>query len=122
MFRHFNTLLFFTDYNEIYSDNIEINKYEVENDLNKEDNNDKNILEKMKPLLNEIDNIEEPKPFEYNEYISNKKIKRNNKNKKKKNKKMKNYNIRKGDWQCQHCKNINFHFRIICNVCLKNKN
>ena len=121
MLQHFNRQLFFTDYNDIYSDNIEINKYEVENDLNKEDNNDKNILEKMEPLLNEIDNIEEPKPFEYNEYIPNNRIKRNNKNKKKKNKKMKNYNIRKGDWQCQYCKNINFHFRIICNVCFKNK-
>ena len=68
--------------------------------------------------------MEPPKYFESNEYISNNKLKSNNKNnnKKKKIKKMKNYNIRKGDWQCKYCFNINFHFRIICNVCRKNKN
>ena len=66
--------------------------------------------------------MEPPKYFESNEYISNDKKNNNIHNKKKKIKKMKNYNIRKGDWQCKNCNNINFHFRIICNVCHKNKN
>ena len=48
--------------------------------------------------------------------------KKNKKNKKKKKKcKLTNYNIRKGDWLCNKCHNINFHFRTICNVCKANK-
>ena len=44
----------------------------------------------------------------------------NNKKKHKKRKKinkLKNYNIRKGDWLCPNCNNINFSFRLICNKC-----
>ena len=51
--------------------------------------------------------------------IFNKKTK-NNKRFKKKNK-LKSYNIRKGDWLCPVCNNINFHFRSICNICCKIK-
>ena len=53
-------------------------------------------------------------------YIEMKKNNRkNNKRFKKKKKinKLKNYNKRKGDWLCPNCNNINFSFRIICNIC-----
>ena len=47
------------------------------------------------------------------------KIKKKNKNRKKKNKtnRLKNYNIRKGDWLCPFCNNLNFAFRTVCNIC-----
>jgi hypothetical protein len=41
--------------------------------------------------------------------------------KKKKNKKKKNFNVKKGDWVCYDCKNINFSFRDKCNRCKLNK-
>ena len=116
--------LFITDYDIYSSENIKINKSEDDNEeqnLNKDDVNDKAVLDRIEPFINEIDNMEPPKYFEINEYISNDKKNNNINNKKKKIKKMKNYNIRKGDWQCKYCFNINFHFRIICNVCNKNK-
>ena len=124
MLQHFNTQLLFADYDEIYCDKNDINENELEKkleNLNEEDNNDKIILDKIKPFLNEIDNMEEPRQLKSNENINNDKIKYNVKNKRKKNKKMKNYNYRKGDWQCKNCNNINFHFRIICNICFEKK-
>ncbi len=51
--------------------------------------------------------------------ITKKNNKNNNNGKKKKKKinKLKNYNIRKGDWLCPKCNNINFSFRAVCNIC-----
>ena len=66
---------------------------------------DKDDLEKAKESLNNICCYNNNP---YKEKYINKKIKI---------KKMKNYNIKKGDWQCKHCYNINFHFRIRCNIC-----
>ena len=125
MLKYFDAKLFITDNDKYSADDIKINENvdnNEQNNLNKTDPNDKNIIEGIEPLINEIDNMEPPKGFENNELISNNKMKNNNKNKKKKIKKMKKYNIRKGDWQCKYCNNINFHFRIICNVCNKDKN
>ena len=125
MQKYFGAKLFITDDDKYSSDNLKINEnedYNEQQNLNKDDANDKAILDKIEPFINEIDNMEPPKYFESNKYISNDKKTNNIKTKKKKIKKMKNYNIRKGDWQCKNCNNINFHFRIICNVCHKNKN
>ena len=124
MFKDFCAKLFITDNDKYSADDININENEdnnEQNNLNKTDPNDKIILEGIEPFINEIDNIEPPNYFENNEFTSNNKIKSYNKNKKRKIKKMKNYNIRKGDWQCKCCFNINFHFRTICNICNKNK-
>ena len=55
-----------------------------------------------------------------NNYTNNN-TKTNKKKKKKKIKKLKSYNIRKGDWLCPKCNNINFSFRIKCNICGINK-
>ena len=105
MFRHFETKLFIKEYDNYSANYIKINDNEKEEqNLNKEKANDKEIIEQIEPFIYEIDNMKAP-----------------NKYKKKKIKKMKNYNIRKGDWQCKYCYNINFHFRIICNVCHKDK-
>ena len=125
MQKYFCSKLFITNVDKYTSENLKINENEYDNEqqnLNKDDANDKAILDRIEPFINEIDNMEPPKYFESNEYISNDKKNNNIHNKKKKIKKMKNYNIRKGDWQCKYCININFHFRIICNICHKNKN
>ena len=125
MQKYFGAKLFITDDSKYSSENLKINEnedYNEQQNLNKDDANDKAILDKIEPFINEIDNMEPPKYIESNKYISNDKKTNNIKTKKKKIKKMKNYNIRKGDWQCKNCNNINFHFRIICNVCHKNKN
>ena len=120
MQKYFGAKLFITDDDKYSSDNLKINEKEDDNEqqnLNKDDANDKAVLDRIEPFINEIDNMEPPNYFEINEYISYNKLKSNNKNKKKKIKKMKNYNKRKGDWQCKYCFNINFHFRNICNTC-----
>ena len=52
-------------------------------------------------------------------YINEKKNKK--RKKKKKINKLKNYNIKKGDWLCPKCNNLNFHFRTVCNICGINK-
>ena len=77
------------------------------------------ITKIIDPLINENYNIEEANQLENNEYIYNDAI--NEKIKNKKRKKMKNYNRRRGDWQCENCRNINFHFRTVCNICQKSK-
>ena len=46
----------------------------------------------------------------------------NNKSKKTKNKKKKkNFVVKKGDWVCYNCKNINYSFRDKCNKCALDK-
>ena len=45
----------------------------------------------------------------------------NNKCEKMKNKKKKNFVMKKGDWICYNCKNLNFAFRDKCNKCKLNK-
>ena len=105
MFKYFETKLFIKEYDNYSTDYIKINDNgKEEQNLNRENANDKEIIAQIEPFIYEIDNMKAPK-----------------KHKKKKIKKIKNYNIRKGDWQCQYCYNINFHFRIICNVCHKDK-
>ena len=106
---HFNSKLYPKE-NDIYPyDCVEINgRRKKEQILNEKNINDRAIMKQVEHLINEIDNLKDP---------SNSNIQQ----KKKKIKKMKNYNIRKGDWQCKHCYNINFHFRIICNICHKVK-
>ena len=51
---------------------------------------------------------------------TNKKRIRRKKNKIKINK-LKKYNIKKGDWLCPFCNNLNFSFRTVCNICGINK-
>ena len=99
----------FSGVDKIISDKCEkeqqyLKEHDIENTL---------INDIIKSLLDEMDNLESPY-----QYINNNNI---IKNKKKKIKKMKSYNIRKGDWQCNYCHNINFHFRTKCNVCDKNR-
>ena len=103
------------DEGEIYSkmDKIGNNIYEkAQQDLKEQDIDNNLIIDIIKPFLDDKDVLQSPYL-----YINNGKIK----NKKKKKQKMKSYNIRKGDWQCEHCKNINFHFRNVCNVCNRKK-
>ena len=98
---------------------------ELKNKITKYANNSvENKIEQLitkiiDPLINENYNIEEANQLENNEYIYNDAI--NEKIKNKKRKKMKNYNRRRGDWQCENCRNINFHFRTVCNICQKSK-
>jgi len=119
-----------------------INNYELnENESEIVTNNDREensiIYEDIKPFINsflcDIDSIkpevwderneniidENNNPFSENKRNINNKKRKNKK--KKKIKKLKNYNIRKGDWLCPDCNNINFHFRTICNICKRNK-
>ena len=105
MFSYIDSIPYIPNYDNYSQNNIGINEKE-QIELNKEDPNDKICLDIIDSFLEEINNIE------YTE---------NNIKKKRKIKKMKNYNIRKGDWQCKNCKNINFHFRTICNICHSNK-
>lgn len=60
------------------------------------------------------------KKIKNNNYFNKKTKTKNNKRVKKKNK-LKSYNVRKGDWLCPQCNNINFHFRSICNICCRIK-
>ena len=103
-FNIFNSILF-TNYVDHSSDNIEINDKEKEQqNLDIKDINNKIIIDQIEPFIKVTDDIKQNNNAKIN-------------NKKRKIKKMKNYNIRKGDWQCKHCFNINFHFRKICNIC-----
>ena len=111
------------------------NDYKVkENEIEKEDNkNDSsNNIEYKDPFINSlledndiikyfnIDNKNENKHAQKKEkYFFNKKYTKTKK--KKKINKLKSYNIRKGDWLCPKCNNINFSFRIRCNKCDKEK-
>ena len=105
MFKIFESKLYIKEYENYSNDDIATDDNEKEQQsLNKEDSNDKIIIDQIEPFLNDVDNIDSHNQF-----------------KKKKIKKLKNYNIRKGDWQCKNCFNINFHFRIVCNVCHKGK-
>ena len=106
-FNYFNSKLF-SKYENHFVDNIAINDEEKDQqNLTIKDINDKTIIDQIEPFVNEIDNIKQNNNG-------------NTKFKKRKIKKMKNYNIRKGDWQCKYCHNINFHFRTKCNVCNSN--
>ena len=89
-------------------------------------------------LLDAINNdsINEPKSISYNICGKNKRKKlynRNSKNNKKKNNNNvrkehkvfdineRQYEIRRGDWFCQYCYNLNFAFRTQCNRCNNSK-
>ena len=99
-----------------YSYNNIIN---TKNKEDKEDEVDDFILRQIAPYLEDKENIEEPKSvIDKIEFFN---VMNNTHYKKRKIKKMKNYNIRKGDWQCKYCYNINFNFRIKCNICGKEK-
>ena len=60
-------------------------------------------------LLEEIDN-----PFNESEVMREKKRRRTTEDKRKK---RYSFEIRKGDWGCKKCNNLNFSFRIKCNRC-----
>ena len=82
------------------------------------------------------DNINEPKSISYNICGKNKRKKLYNRNSKINKKKNNNnvreehkvfdinerqYEIRRGDWFCQYCYNLNFAFRTQCNRCNNSK-
>ena len=107
------------------NNNTDINE-EHKNDVENELNYDKDFLRYLYSIIDD----------DYNYFYGNKKEDANNiqtknnscareKNKKqrrkKKKQKLRNYNKRRGDWQCPNCKNINFSFRQICNVCSLNR-
>ena len=113
MFKYFNSQLFgdYYDDNEYQDSTIE-EDYIIDAD----------IIKQIEPFLD--DDIDKPEemtsliPAKRHFYYNNVYKKKNNKNKKKK---MKNYNIKKGDWQCPKCDNINFSFRTKCNICNEEK-
>ena len=89
-------------------------------------------------LLDDINNdsINEPKSISYNICGKNKRKKLYNRNSKINKKKNNNnvrvehkvfdinerqYEIRRGDWFCQYCYNLNFAFRTQCNRCNNSK-
>ena len=124
-FQYFNNKLFDKDY-DLYN-NFESN----EGNENQNQNNEKDAVKDdfMKKQIEAcIDCENHTKNYAslinkgccYN--IRNKNIYSNKDIKLKKIKKMKNYNIKKGDWQCKYCFNINFHFRVECNVCHNDRN
>ena len=116
--------------------------YEINNETEFETSNDKDInhdnfnfndyksIEAFINPLFEGDDFMKNDNHDNKEYVAyqskekssfnNTKDKTNN-NKKKKINKLKNYNIRKGDWLCNFCNNINFSFRIKCNLCGRDK-
>ena len=123
----FNAKLFMNLANDFQIKEEQEFEKDVENNI--DDDCDNNLDDLKDPffdfLLDDTDNM---KKFNYNKgieeiyqkndiiYFSNK----NNKIIRKKNKKinrLKNYNIKKGDWLCKFCNNINFSFRIKCNIC-----
>ena len=117
MLQYFNYKLYEGNYyfNSFEDDITEENCGE---DLDKKDIIYKDIMKDIETLLDDKNDLEPAESLvirkkNYNNIRNNK---RNN-NKKAKIKKMKNYNIKKGDWQCKHCFNINFHFRFKCNIC-----
>ena len=119
MFKLFNNKLYYEDYYyyDYEDDGMEENFYE-----DKDDKIYNNIKKNVESLLDDNDEIKSfqvlvGKIFYYNER-NRKKV---NTNKKLKKQKMKKYNIKKGDWQCKHCYNINFHFRTVCNICKEKK-
>lgn len=59
-------------------------------------------------LLEEIDN-----PFNESEIMREKKRRRTTEDKRKK---RYSFEIREGDWGCKKCNNLNFSFRIKCNI------
>ena len=83
------------------------------------ENDNEMIYESKNELISDLYHIMEENNND-NPIIGNQ-YKKTNKNKKKKKKKkinkLKNYNIRKGDWLCNDCNNLNFSFRFICNRC-----
>ena len=106
------------------SNNYKIDENDVESNFSNDKDNNFDIKESFVNLdfLNDDvlnDEIENNK----NKQGENKKYEKyNNKIKKKKKiNKLKNYNIKKGDWLCPKCNNINFSFRVKCNICGINK-
>ena len=103
---------------------------EIENNMENDNENDSCNFGLIVPFINSLldDNDIIIKDLHKKRItISSSKEKKSWKNKKHKNKKkkninkLKNYNIRKGDWLCQFCNNLNFSFRIVCNKCGKGK-
>ena len=106
------------------SNNYKIDGNEVESNFNYDKDNNYGIQESFINLdfLNDDELNEEIGNNESKQGKSNKYEKNNNKIKKKKKiNKLKNYNIKKGDWLCPKCNNINFSFRVKCNICGINK-
>ena len=114
MFEFFNNQLY--DYQYDFCQDMNILE---ENDMENSDKDDAIYNNLEKELESLIDDNSLPSQSMLDNNYNYRKNKRNNN--KKKIKKMKNYNIKKGDWQCINCLNINFHFRTVCNICKKIK-
>ena len=119
MFQHFNQQLYwFNYYQEEDKNKTEENEQQK---LYKEAPVDNYYVKQIESLLDDKNNFEQFIPIDDGIVNYNVKKNKNRKKKKKKLPKMKNYNIKKGDWQCKYCFNINFHFRLICNICKRKK-
>ena len=121
MFKFFNNKLYGDNYYDDFEDYIiEENDNEDKDKVDKIYNDIKNNVE---ALLDDEDDMGPCETlFEKNYYYNKgRNFKKGNTNKKIKKQKMKKYNIKKGDWQCKYCNNINFHFRTVCNICKENK-
>ena len=101
---------------EIMDEEFEEEKTTFDEDYEKNEEMKKNIKEIIKTQFEKLFKDEEININIHND--NNKKMK----NKKKKRRgKLTNYNKRKGDWLCDKCLNINFNFRIECNICKAKK-
>ena len=91
--------------NSIFNGKVVENNKEKEESINKKNNNYHFSQYNLVPK--EI----------YQDIFDHAKIKSKRNKKKNKKNRLKNYNIRKGDWLCPFCNNINFSFRTECNLC-----
>ena len=106
-------------FNSALYPNIE-NDYKINESDEDSNNNDNDIKDSEFFNIDFFNNNEKVNSIKEEKNNINEKINKKGKKKKKINK-LKNYNIKKGDWLCPICNNINFAFRTVCNICGINK-
>ena len=123
------------NFNNVLFDNIsckieDIKEDELYNDIDQAYNK-KSKFYLPSELFTEDDNCVLNNDFKEEDYENYPYIEKNKKKKKQKQQrqqrqkkqqtKLKPCNIKKGDWLCKYCNNLNFGFRYICNNCFKLK-
>ena len=106
-------------FNSALYSNIE-NDYKINENDEYSNNNDNDLKDSEFFNIDFFNNNEKINSIKEEKNNINEKINKKGKKKKKINK-LKNYNIKKGDWLCPKCNNINFAFRTVCNICGINK-
>ena len=102
-------------FNSALYSNIE-NDYKINENDEDSNNNDNDLKDSEFFNIDFFNNNEKVNSIKEEKNNINEKINKKGKKKKKINK-LKNYNIKKGDWLCPKCNNINFAFRTLCNIC-----